>query len=84
MYIYIYEKSRVRASPVIVFIELLLTMINLVDGRERVNSKDNFGGNPSVKAAEFSEVYIDLIKLDNKHQSKHYNITIHILFPDRD
>ena len=53
-------------------------MINFVDGRERVNSKDNFDGNPSVKAAEFSEVYIDLIKLDNKHKSKHYNITIHI------
>ena len=59
-------------------------MINFVDERERVNSKDNFDANPSVKAAEFSEVYIDLIKLDNKHKSKHYNITIHILFPDRD
>ena len=59
-------------------------MINFVDGRERVNSKDNFDANPSVKAAEFSEVYIDLIKLDNKQKSKHYNITIHILFPDRD
>ena len=53
-------------------------------GRVRINSKDNFDANPSVKAAEFSEVYIDLIKLDNKHKSKHYNITIHILFPDRD
>ena len=42
-----------------------MTVINFVDGRERVNSKDNFDGNPSVKAAEFSEVYIDLIKLDN-------------------
>ena len=50
------KKSRVRASPVIVFIELLLTMINFMDGRERVNSKDNFDANPSVKAAEFSEV----------------------------
>ena len=52
----VYEKSRVRASPVIVFIELLLTMINFVDGRERVNSKDNFDANPSVKAAEFTKV----------------------------
>ena len=77
------KNSSVRVSPVIVFIELLLTMINFVDGRERVNSKDNFDGNPSVKAAEFSEVYIDLI-IGNKHKSKHYNITIHILFPDRD
>ena len=50
------KKSSVRVSPVIVFIELLLTIINFVDGRVRVNSKDNCDANPPVKAAEFTKV----------------------------
>ena len=50
------KKSSVRLSPVIVFIELLLTITNFVVGRARVNSKDNCDANPPVKAAEFTKV----------------------------
>ena len=50
------KKLSVRVSPVIVFIELLLTINNFVVGRVRVNSKDNCDANPPVKAAEFTKV----------------------------